>query len=169
MQGQWNDVLCCGVHLYSVKVSCSFGDLGEQEWGTWPFYNLFPTPHKSTAVKICSTRPTKVSGHQQSSSSLSVSRGRHQHRPAQAETCLEGKGEKGERSGGAPSRKLGCAPRQPPLTRGGEKLQIDFFRLDDGESRLEIDGCLHGARSGARGRMIGSLLLFWFSFCLFVF
>lgn len=34
---------------------------------------------------------------------------------------------------------------------GGEKLQVDLFRLDDGESRLEIHGRLHGA-SSSRGR-----------------
>lgn len=54
----------------------------------------------------------------------------------------------GKRSGGDPSRELGWAPLQSPLTRGGEKLQIDFFRLDNGESRFEIDGRLHGASSG---------------------
>ncbi|KAK2099746.1 hypothetical protein P7K49_021094, partial [Saguinus oedipus] len=67
------------------------------------------------------------------------------HRP-------EGNGERSEKSRGplASGRELGWGPRPSPLTRGGEKLQIDFFRLDDGESRLEIDGRLHGARS--RGR-----------------
>lgn len=45
-----------------------------------------------------------------------------------------------------------------PLTRGWEKLQIHFFCLDDGESRLEIDGRLHGAGVEGAGGMRASLL-----------
>lgn len=57
----------------------------------------------------------------------------------------------GPRPAPASGREPGWGPRQSPLTRGGEKLQIDFFRLDDGERRFEIDGRLHGARSGGTG------------------
>lgn len=68
---------------------------------------------------------------------------------------LTGREDHRGRSGGDPGQRPRAGvggPRQSPLTRGGEKLHIHFFRLDDGESRFEIDGRLHGARSGEGGQ-----------------
>lgn len=71
----------------------------KQERGCWTFYRLFPTIHKNTAVKINTTPQTRVSGHQQSSSSSLPCSSCHQHRLAQAETHWAERG----RSGGDPS------------------------------------------------------------------
>lgn len=101
-----------------------------------------------------------------SSSSLPLS-SCHQHRLLRQKlwqkrtTACKGRA-KGVEAEGTPasSRELEWGLRQSPLTRGWEKLQIHFFRLDDCESRFEIDGRLHGARSGGTDGTRASLLLF---------
>lgn len=147
-----------GVHSPNVKEkkkpegSCSFGKKKKNEeagMGCWTFYKLFPTLHENTAVKI---NTTPKPGSQATNSpppclfpaATSIARSGTNAQPARKLPGVRGDVEE------TPDPELGCASGPSPLTRGGKKLQIHFFRLDDGEGRFEIDGRLHGARSGGR-------------------
>lgn len=109
------------------------GKIETPELVRWKFYKLFPISHKTRSCENKYTHPPK----------------KIKPKGLRPPTVLLASASRAPEGAAQPRRdpELGWGASLLPLTRGREKLQIHFFCLDDGESRLEIDGRLHGARS----------------------